>query len=204
MKYVKLFENFNNEVLIIVDVQPSFKKFFTDNYLKEVNKYANTFTTVYQIWDNHHHGKNVDKDYLYDNEPDKPKKNDLYKFPNQVDTIEKRYNYDVDVDFYKKILDDETYKKAKEMEDKNLLKRGNMFLTNEGTAIVYIGNNHKWHHMSKKLYKIFLGLKGKEIVIIGGSSNECLLDIEVCAKSMGVNIKRNNQYIYSATHCPIK
>ena len=70
MKYIKLFEEYGDKILIIVDVQRSFHKFFTKNYLVELNKYAATFNKVYQIFDNHHDGKNVDKDFLYDENPD--------------------------------------------------------------------------------------------------------------------------------------
>lgn len=204
MKYIKLFENYSNNILIVVDVQKSFHEFFSENYLKELNKYCNNFSDVYQIWDNHHHGKNVDKDYLYDENPDIPIDKDLYHFPNQKELIEKRYNYDVDVDFYKKILDKEVYKSVKFKEINNTLKKGDSFKTNEGTIIVYIGNNHKWHHMSKKLYELFLELKGKKVIIVGGSNKECLEDIVICGISMGVKVIKNNKYIYSASHCPIK
>jgi hypothetical protein len=205
MRYIKTFENHSkNSALIIVDVQKSFKKFFTDNYLKALNEYCKKFDKVYQIFDNHFDGKNPDKDYLYDNNPDIENKDDLYRFNNQVDLIEKRYNYDVDVDFYKNILDEKVYNEIKQKEKDKSLKRGDSFITTEGTIIVYIGNNHKWHHMGKKLYDIFRKLKGKDVTICGGSSDECLLDVEVCGLSMGVNVKRNNKYIYSANHCPIK
>ena len=83
MQYLKLFENFNNDVLIIVDVQKSFRKFFTEMYLNELKKYCDNFSEVYQLWDNHVDGKNVDKDYLFDENPDIPVHNDLYNFPNQ-------------------------------------------------------------------------------------------------------------------------
>ncbi len=206
MKHLKVYEDFNKGIgiLIIVDVQKSFKKFFTDNYLKQLNIYCNKFKDVYQIWDNHVMGKNVDKDYLYDEDPDIPVHNDLYSFPNQRDLIEKRYNYDVDVDFYKKILSPEVYKDAKDKEDNNLLKRGDYFPTTEGTLIVYIANNHQWFHIPKKLYDIFLTLKGKDVTIVGGSDQECYLDVEVSGEILGVNVKRNNNYIYSASFCPIK
>src|ERR1035437_8565286 len=88
MKYVKTFENHNNSTLIIVDVQKSFKKFFTDMYINELKKYCKNFKNVFQIWDNHIDGKNVDKDYLYDKKPDIPVHNDLYTFPNQVELKE--------------------------------------------------------------------------------------------------------------------
>ena len=38
MKYIKIFEDYNKDgILIIVDVQRSFKSFFTDNYLSELS-----------------------------------------------------------------------------------------------------------------------------------------------------------------------
>ena len=203
MQYLKLFENFQNETLIIVDVQKSFKKFFTEMYLHELKKYCENFSEVYQLWDNHVDGKNVDKDYLFDNNPDVPVHNDLYHFPNQKDIIEKRYNYDVDVDFYKKILDKETYDLLKSKEDSDSLKRGDLFKTKEDTALVYIGNNHKWFQVPKKLFNLFQQLKGKDVTIVGGADSECLSDVYTAAESMGVKIKRDWKFIYTASHCPI-
>ena len=205
MRYLKIFDSFqNNQTLIIVDVQKSFKRFFTDNYLSELNKYCQEFNKVYQIFDNHVDGKNPDKDYLYDENPDIENKSDLYKFNNQKDIIEKRYNYDVDADFYKKILSKETYNIVKSKEDKGQLKRGDYFITTENTIIVYIGNNHIWYHCPIKLYNLFIKLKGKDVVMVGGSDKECFLDVEVTAKSLGVNVIRDQKFIYSADHCPIK
>lgn len=185
--------------LIIVDVQKSFKKWFNEKYVNELKKYASQFTNVYQIWDNHHQGKNVDKDYLYDKDPEIPIDKDLYTFPNQKELIEKRYNYDVDADFYKKVLDKETYNKIKATK----LKKGDYFPTTEGTIIVYIGNNHQWFHVPVKLYKLLKSLVGKQVTIVGGSDSECLEDIVTTCESLGVSIKRDWKYIYSASHCPI-
>ena len=212
MRYIKTFENHNKsnkDILIIVDVQKSFKKFFTEMYIHELKEYSENFSRVYQIWDNHIDGKNVDKDYLYDEDPDIPVHDDLYHFPNQIDLIEKRYNYDVDADFYKKVLDEAIYKEVSDKEDNKELKRGDFFNTKEGTIIVYIGNNHKWFHMPKKLYDLFIEITEAqmddvEVTIVGGADSECLLDVEVAAKAMGVKFKRNERYIYSASHCPIK
>jgi len=205
MRFIKTFEGYDHsDILIIVDVQKSFKKFFTEMYINQLTKYCNNFNDVYQIWDNHIDGKNVDKDYLYEDEPEIPIHDDLYHFPNQKDIIEKRYNYDVDVDFYKKILDKEIYNDIKVKEKGKQLKKGDIFLTKEGTAIVYIGNNHKWHHLSKKLFNLLKSLKGKNVEIVGGSDSECLEDIFVSSTSLGVNIKRNWKFIWSANHCPIQ
>ena len=204
MKYIKTFEQKNNEsILLIVDVQKSFSKYFTLMYINQLNKYCNEFSDVYQIFDNHVDGKNVSKDYLYKENPEIPVHDDLYNFPNQKDIIEKRYNYDVNVYFYKKILNKEVYNEIKHKEDNNLLKRGDYFYTKEGTIIVYIGNNHIWYHCPKKLYNLFKQLDGKEITMVGGSDSECYLDVETTAKSLGVNVKRNYKYIYSANHCPL-
>jgi hypothetical protein len=204
MKYLKTYEGHSSDkILFIVDVQKSFKKFFSEMYLHELKNYCRSFDRVYQIWDNHIEGKNVNKDYLYDENPEIPIHDDLYYFPNQSELIEKRYNYDVDVDFYKKILDKEVYKEIKEKEENRKLKKGDLFKTKEGTAIVYIGNNHNWFEVPKKLYEIFNNYKNKEVIIVGGADSECLEDLVVASESLGVKIKRNHKFIYSAVHCPI-
>jgi hypothetical protein len=201
-QYIK--ENQVSNTLIVIDVQKSFRKFFTEMYLNELNKYCNQFKDVYQIWDNHVDGQNVDKDYLYDHRPDIPVHQDLYTFPNQRDIIEKRYNYNVNVDFYKKILDKEIYNDIKVKEKSNQLKKGDIFKTNEGTIITYIGNKHKWFHCPIKLYNILVNLKGQSVVVVGGSDSECLDDVFTTAESLGVKVSRNYKYIWSASHCPIK
>ena len=203
MKFLKTFESHSNVTLIIVDVQKSFRKFFSEMYLNELKKYCKNFKYVYQIFDNHIDGKNVDKDYLYDETPVIPIHKDLYHFPNQKELIEKRYNYKVDADFYKKILDKEVYKEISDKEDRKELKKGDIFPTKEGTYIVYVGNNHKWHHLSKKLYDLLLSLKNKTVTIVGGADGECLEDIVTSAETLDVKIKRDYKYIYTANSCPI-
>jgi len=204
MLFLKTFENFRNDkTLLIVDVQKSFRKYFTEMYLHELKKYCKEFSEVYQIFDNHVDGKNVENDYLYDENPKVPVHGDLYWFPNQKEIIEKRYNYDVDVDFYKKVLDKKVYDLVKSKEDKKELKRGDTFPTKFGTHIVYIGNNHKWYHLPKKLHDLLATLKGTEVVIVGGADSECLLDIVTTAESLGVNLSKNYRFIYTANHCPI-
>lgn len=203
MKYIKTFESYGSETLIIVDVQKSFKKFFSEMYLNELNKYCNNFQNVYQLWDNHVDGKNVDKDYLYDETPEIPIHDDLYHFPNQKDLIEKRYNYKVDADFYKKILDKDVYQEISDKEDRKELKKGDIFPTKEGTIITFINNNHVWFHVPKKLYDLLTSLKEKEVIIVGGADSECLEDVVTTAERLGVKIKRDYKFIYTASSCPI-
>lgn len=204
MRFLKTFESYNQDTLIIVDVQKSFRKYFSEMYLNELKKYCKNFNSVYQIWDNHPDGKNVDKDYLYDDEPEIPIHKDLYHFPNQKELIEKRYNYDVDADFYKKILDKEVYDEISKKEDEKTLNKGDIFPTKEGTIITFINNNHVWFHCPKKLYELLKELKGREVIIVGGADGECLEDVVTTAESLGVKIKRNYKYIWTATSCPIK
>ena len=215
MRYLKTFESHSSDdVLIIVDVQKSFSKYFTDNYVSQLKDYSRGFGRVYQIWDNHVDGKNVDKDYLYDEDPEAPMNGDLYHFPNQSDLIEKRYNYNVDADFYKNILDKSVYEDIKSREDEGSLVRGDSFPTKEGTLIIYIGNNHKWYHIPKKLHELFEeinqaqslneSMSVNDVIMVGGADRECLDDVETAAKVMGVRLKRNEKFVYSATHCPIK
>ena len=42
-----------------------------------------------------------------------------------------------------------------------------------------------------------------KIIIVGGASSECLEDITTTAKSLGLDIEQNRDYIYSAKNCPI-
>ncbi len=203
MKNIKLFEEFNSKVLIIVDVQKNYRKFFTEMYLHELKNYCKQFLEVYQIFDNHVDGKKKEDDYLYLENPPIPVHKDLYQFPNQNDIIEKRYNYDVDVDFYRKVLDENVYNTIKEKESSKTLKKGEFFETKKGTIIVYIGNNHKWFHVPVKLYRILKKLVGREVIIVGGADSECLDDVFTTAESLGINIKRNWNFIYTAAHCPI-
>lgn len=212
MRYLKLFEKFSERkknILIIVDVQKSFQEYFTNNYLKSLQKFCEKYDEVYQIFDNHHQGKDVDKDYLYDKKPELDDTSDLFDFPNQKDVIEKRYNYDVDSEFYKKILDEEIHQEIKKLEEDKSIKKGQYFPTKEGTIIVYIGNNHKYFHVPLKLYNLFSELnqaqkdRGDIVTIVGGAGSECLEDVIIAAESLGIKINKNPKFIYTAKNCPI-
>jgi len=79
MKQIRSFRDFSIREntkycnhLIIVDVQKSFRKFFTEMYINLLQKHCENFENVYVIWDNHHEGKNVDKDYLFHESPEIP------------------------------------------------------------------------------------------------------------------------------------
>ena len=197
--YTTFKENINpKQNLIIVDVQPSFKKFFTEMYIHKLKEYASQFTNVYQVWDNHFEGKDKDKSYLYDPFQISDDDINLFEFPNQKQIIEKRYKYDVDIEHFKNIVNN-----WKELSKKSY-KKGDVIWTKYSTPLVYIGNNHQWFHVPKKLYKLFEALKGQTVYFVGGSDTECLNDVITAAESFGVIAKMNHSYIYSAVHCPIK
>ena len=107
--------------------------------------------------------------------------------------------------FYRNILDKQVYRNIKSREDE--IKRGEYFPTKEGTIIVFIGNNHKWFHVPKKLYDLFMEFREAQsdghgvITVVGGARNECLTDIVIAAEALGVKTKIDYLYTYSATHC---
>lgn len=199
MKILTLKEFFINEkislidhdnILIIVDVQSNFKKYFpTDpnGFLKKLDAYCEEFPTVYQIWDS--------------NSGSKP----TYKFKNQKDLIEKKYGVKKFYSKYKGgfdewiyyIFDDKTMEQFQSKKSK--FKEGDAFkIKNKNEFLIYIGNNHKWFYVNEELVDLFQKLKGKKVILVGGASDECILDIYIALKSFNVTPVYNHQYIYSA------
>ena len=168
----KLYEDINN-ILVIVDVQKEFKKFIPKNFVQKLTEYAKHFSTVYQIWDSNN------------------AKTPSYSFPNEVDTIIKKYgtSFSLDLKIITKDITDQ-YPNASE---------GDRFkLKDTKTYIVRVNNNHKWFYVNKELSELFEKLKGKNIILVGGGDSECLKDVFIAMKSFGVNVQYNYKFIYSA------
>ena len=210
MKILKLKEFFLNEsislidhdgILLIVDVQSNFKKFFpTDSggYLNKLDKYCLEFPSgktdlkgVYQIWDS--------------NRGSKPS----YIFKNQRDLIEKKFGVKKFYSKYKGgfnewiyyIFDDKTLEQFSAK--KNKFKEGDAFkIKNKNEFLIYIGNKHKWFYVNEELVDLFQKLRGKKIILVGGASEECILDLYTALKSFNVTPVYNHQYIYSAETGP--
>ena len=205
MKILRLNEFILNEdvslinhdgILLIVDVQSNFKKFFPkdpNGFLNKLDKYCEEFPIkgkikgVYQIWDS--------------NQGSKP----TYKFKNQREMVEKKFGVKKYYSKYKggfkewitHIFDDKTLEKFNAK--KNKFEEGEAFkIKDKNEFVVYIGNNHKWFYVDGEMVELFQKLRGKKIVIVGGASDECILDIYTAAKSFNVNPIYNHQYIYSA------
>lgn len=198
MKILKLNEFINeaislinhDDILLIVDVQSNFKKYFPkdpNSYLKKLDKYSEEFKTVYQIWDS--------------NSGSKP----TYKFKNQVDLVEKKFGVKKFYSKYKggfkewitKIFDEKVLDKFNS--HKNKFKEGDAFKLKTGNEfLIYIGNTHKWFYVNSELVELFQKLRGKKIILVGGAESECLEDVYVALKSFNVTPVYNHQYIYSA------
>jgi len=180
--YLKEAQNINQNdgILIIVDVQKAFDKFTPQNFEKNIFKYCEEFPKdddagkgVYQIWD----ANKV--------------QNFSYNFPNTLQTIKKNYGTKFD-NGIKKLADNLSLKYPS-------CKEGDKFkLEGKNAYMVRVKNNHKWFYVNEELYNLYLKLKGKTVVVIGGASEECVLDVFESMQSFGINPVYNHDYIYSA------
>jgi hypothetical protein len=183
-------------ILLIVDVQSDFKKYFPtspNSFLKKIDKYCEEFPKegdlkgVYQIWDS--------------NRGSKP----TYKFKNQRDLIEKKFGVKKFYSKYKGgfnewiyyIFDEDTLNQFQSR--KNKFKEGDAFkIKDKNEFLIFIGNNHKWFYVNEELVDLFKKLRNKKVIVVGGASEECILDIYTALKSFNVEPVYNHQYIYSA------
>jgi len=150
-------------ILLIVDVQSNFKKYFpTDpnGFLKKLDKYCLEFPSdnglkgVYQIWDS--------------NSGSKPS----YKFKNQKDLVEKKFGVKKFYSKYKggfkewitHIFDEKTLQKFNDK--KNKFKEGDAFkIKDKNEFLIYIGNNHKWFYVNEELVDLFKKLNRKKVIV---------------------------------------
>jgi len=186
--YITEATDLKGDVLVIVDVQKEFSKFIPKDYVYNLNKYAEEFPTVYQIWDGH----------SYDGEQVQKINGPSYKFNNEKDSFRKVYGTSAS----KKVTD----LGERALNYKKNVKEGDIFRVNDDfkldekgeNYIVRIENNHKWFYINKELANFFKSLKGQDIIIVGGADGECLEDVIVAMKSFGVRPTPNYTYIYSA------
>lgn len=159
-------------VLVVVDVQKEFNKFIQHDLVDELYDYARKFKQVYQIWDTH--------------------KTDIaptYVFPNQVDSVKKKYG--------KNHFSDNVTKFIKNKTDETF--EGNLFKLSNGEGyIVRVDNNHDWFYVNPEMVELIQKLKNDQIILVGGADNECLEDVYQSFKSFGLNVHINKKYVYSA------
>lgn len=160
------------KILVIVDVQKEFDDFIQHDLVDGLYSYSEKFEQVYQIWDAH---KNVVAP--------------TYKFPNQVDSVQKLFG--------RKHFSDAVKKYTKEIEkstdEGTVLKLSN----NEG-YVVRIDNNHKWFFVNPEITDLISKIKDDEIILVGGADGECLEDIYQAFKTFKLNVNINNKYTFSA------
>jgi mRNA-degrading endonuclease HigB of HigAB toxin-antitoxin module len=175
----ELYSNFINEdlslknhdgILLIVDVQKEFGDYIPDNMVKELFEYCKEFKEVYQIWDSH--------------DAVAP----TFKFPNQKGSINKKFG--------KKFLEKDVQNKLEKLKNDSI--EGQQIQIDSDDIFVRVKNNHDWFFINDDLLKLFNQLKGKTIILVGGADFECLNDIFVACKSMGIKSLLNHKYIYSA------
>jgi hypothetical protein len=157
-------------VLIIVDIQKEFGDYIPDNMVKDLFEYCKEFKDVYQIWDSHDTAAPT------------------FKFPNQKLSIKKKFG--------KKFLEKNIQEKLEKLKNSSI--EGQKIQIDSDDIFVRVKNNHDWFFINDELLKLFNQLKGKKIIMTGGADFECLSDIFVACKSMGVKAILNHKYIYSA------
>lgn len=179
----------HDNILIIVDVQKEFEKFIQNNLVDELNKYAQTFSEVYQIWDS--------------NKATKPS----YTFPNEKAQYVKKYGTTFSRDL----------EKVRDQLKQTYTKEGDKFKFKDiDSYIVRVNNNHGFFYVPEDMSDFFKTLKGKKVVVVGGAgptdetfyktknnknntdNGECLKDVFEALESFGVFPQYNKKYIYSA------
>jgi hypothetical protein len=176
---VQTFKSFINEdlglkkhdgILLIVDVQKEFGDYIPDNMVKELFEYCKEFKDVYQIWDSHNTTAPT------------------FKFPNQKLSINKKFG--------KKFLEKDIQGKLEKLKNGSI--EGEQIQIDSDDIFVRVKNNHDWFFINDELLKLFNSLKGKNVIMAGGADFECLKDIFIACKSMGIKALLNHKYIYSA------
>ena len=174
-------------ILIIVDVQKEFEKFIQNNLVDELNKYAQSFPNVYQIWDS--------------NTAEKPS----YTFPNEKAQYVKKYGTTFSRDL----------EKVRDKLKQNYTKEGDLFhFSGMDSYIVSVKNNHGFFYIPEALANFFKTIKGKKVIVVGGAgptndnfyqstdnqldNGECLKDVFEALESFGVFPQYNKKYIYNA------
>lgn len=183
-----------NADLMIVDVQDSFSKYFSNKYVEELEKYCKEFNRVYQVWDNTSQDLEAPS----------------YDFPNEVGAYVKEYGFDLydeeEISMYfmpavaQKIISEE-------------YSQGDGFEMKDGRVAIYVGAQHSWFLVEEELASLFKTLKsqGRKLIMVGGAgsstgssetSGECLTDVYQAAKYFGIDVEINEGYVYTSKGSP--
>lgn len=169
--------------LIVVDVQDSFSKFISDEYVHALYNYCENFERVYQIWD-----------HINQNEP-------TYTFPNEYDNCSKEYG-DLELDHFDEFFHEADIERCQRIYENP--SKGNVLHCKDDSVWLYVGEKHEWFLLKKNLEKFLRDIKqfDQTPTICGGSERECLSDLEIACAYVGLKPKLDFKYIYSSTFCP--
>jgi hypothetical protein len=185
VNFVPLFEQYNNETLIIVDVQEPFSKWWNnaghETLPNDINDYCKNFHKVYQIWDDH------------------DAKSPSWKFNNEVAVLRKHYGVDQpdgEIQDYSAYFEGDELKNVMDTINSGVLEPA-IFKRKEGNYAILVCGSHKWFLATKELVETLL-LINDDIILVGGAEGECLKDIEVLLKLIGKTFSVNYEYTYAA------
>lgn len=165
--------------LIIVDVQKAYNKYYTDEYLVELNKYADTFSRVFQIWDKE---KSKNPDYI---------------FKNQTGIYYKEYGPSLHIeDVPKYFLPQQHEYIINKL--KNIPNDGDMFETMYNDYWIYLGQE-KWFLCNKELTYFIKSLKknNRKVIIVGKELNNSIYNMYYIMKQLGVEVEYELEYNYN-------
>ncbi len=137
--------------LIVIDVQRHFLK-NNLGFVQKVKTLCREYKKVYQIFDS------IDSD-----KPD-------FIFPNQVQSIEKQYGFDLDDSNVEDYLSGSELEKYRNRHDDS-------FHTDDGRMIIQTSGVHPYFLLEDDLLKLCKSFSGKDVDLAGGAANECLEDI---------------------------
>jgi hypothetical protein len=162
-----------SDTLVICDVQQEFQKYIPTGFVNNLFTYCQDFKKVYQVWDSNKASGTT------------------WTFPNQKETFVKKYGTTFAPEL--KAFGQELLKKYPDVQQGQLFK-----FKDYSSLLVRINNNHGWFYINEDLVKFFKSLKCQRVVLVGGADLECLTDIEVGMKALGVKVMLNHEYIYNA------
>lgn len=159
--------------LIVIDVQRHFLK-NNLGFVQKVKNLCRDYKKVYQIFDS------IDSD-----KPD-------FIFPNQVQSIEKQYGFDLDDSNVEDYLSGAELKKYRNG-------HGDSFHTNDGRMIVQTSGVHPYFLLEGDLLKLCKFFSGKDVDLAGGAANECLEDINAALVACHAHPKIVLSYAFGDT-----
>lgn len=187
MGYVPLFEEHEHGILVIVDVQEPFEKWWIKNgkecLPERINDYCAMFDGTYQIWDDHR------------------AKKPTWEFYKQIMALKKHYGVDNptgDIKDYTKVFRPEDVEEAMSLAEPKSIATPKLFRTIDGNYIIrVIGGTHKWFFVSTDLYTAMANITSP-IVLVGGAEGECLKDVETLLDILGKKYRTEHRYCYNA------